>query len=955
MDEAEDQPMLRITMIDVTELKQAEYKTAHSEAYLNAIIENEPECIKIVDAKGYLKKMNPAGLKMLEADTLEQATSIPLLNFIAPEYHAAFKDMHKRVIAGESMQLEFEVIGLKGGRRWLETHAVPMIDGNKKTLLGVTREITARKQAEMSIKNLLAEKSAILDNKMVGMVIARDRKFVWANLAYEIMFGYNKEELVGMPTRQVYLNEEDYQSIGLAYTNIEQQGIVRSQHPFVRKNGQQIWLDLSGTMLNKEKGESLWVFVDVTTRKHAELAAAETHNLLETVINAAPMRIFWKDNDLRYMGCNPAFAKDAGKDSPEDLIGKDDYEMPWATQAELYRADDLAVINTGVARLSYDEPQLTPSGDTIWLRTSKVPLKNKNNESLGLLGFYEDITERKLADIELRIAATAFESQEGIMIAGADHNILRVNSAFTKITGYSADEVMGKNPRLLSSGLHSADFYDAIWNSIHENGTWQGEIWNKRKNGEIYLEHLTIATVNSNDGELINYVATLSDITEGKLAAAEIEQLAFYDSLTGLPNRRLMVDRLSHALSTSTRSGNRGAVLFLDLDHFKSLNDTLGHDIGDLLLKQVGTRLKQCVREGDTVSRLGGDEYVVILEELSDQAIEAARQTEVVGNNILAALNKPYQLATYDHHSTASMGIAIFSGHKQSEEDLLKHADIAMYQAKKAGRNMLKFFDPKMQEVIQARVSLENDLRSALENQEYQLYYQVQVDFLQQPIGVEALIRWQHPERGLISPFAFIPVLEETGLILPVGQWVLQTACAQIKTWQNNSHTRHLTISVNVSAKQFRQADFVRSVKAALAFYDISPKLLKLELTESLLLENIEDTIFKMNELKELGIMFSLDDFGTGYSSLQYLKRLPLFQLKIDQSFVRDIAVNNNDQAIIRTIIAMAHMLDLNVIAEGVETLEQQQMLLSNGCTHYQGYLFGKPMPIDQFESALHI
>jgi diguanylate cyclase (GGDEF)-like protein len=414
-----------------------------------------------------------------------------------------------------------------------------------------------------------------------------------------------------------------------------------------------------------------------------------------------------------------------------------------------------------------------------------------------------------------------------------------------------------------------------------------------------------------------------------------------------------MVDRLSHALSTSARSGNRGAVLFLDLDHFKSLNDTLGHDVGDLLLKQVGKRLKECVREGDTVARLGGDEYVVILEELSDQAIEAARQTEVVGNNILAALNKPYQLATYDYHSTASMGIAIFSDHKQSEENLLKHADIAMYQAKKAGRNMLKFFDPKMQEVIQVRVSLENDLRSALENQEFQLYYQVQVDFLQQPVGVEALIRWQHPERGLISPFAFIPVLEETGLILPVGQWVLQTACAQIKTWQNNEHTRHLTISVNVSAKQFRQADFSKSVKAALALYDISPKLLKLELTESLLLENIEDIIVTMNELKELGIMFSLDDFGTGYSSLQYLKRLPLFQLKIDQSFVRDIAVDNNDQAIIRTIIAMAHMLDLNVIAEGVETLEQQQMLLSNGCTHYQGYLFGKPMPIDQFESAL--
>jgi len=372
-----------------------------------------------------------------------------------------------------------------------------------------------------------------------------------------------------------------------------------------------------------------------------------------------------------------------------------------------------------------------------------------------------------------------------------------------------------------------------------------------------------------------------------------------------------------------------------------------------LLLKQVGARLKDCVREGDTVARLGGDEYVVILEELSNQEIEAARQTEVVGNNILAALNKPYQLATYNYHCTASMGVAIFHDHKQSEEELLKHADIAMYQAKKAGRNILRFFDPMMQVVIQERVSLENDLRSALVNQEFQLYYQVQVDFLQQPIGVEALIRWQHPERGLTSPFAFIPVLEETGLILSVGQWVLETACAQIKAWQQNEHTRQLTISVNVSAKQFRQADFIDRVKAVLALYEISPKLLKLELTESILLENIEETIITMNALKELGIMFSLDDFGTGYSSLQYLKRLPLYQLKIDQSFVHDIAVDSNDQAIIRTIIAMAHMLDLNVIAEGVETLEQQQILLSHGCTHYQGYLFGKPMPIEQFEISL--
>ncbi|MDP3308815.1 bifunctional diguanylate cyclase/phosphodiesterase [Methylotenera sp.] len=572
---------------------------------------------------------------------------------------------------------------------------------------------------------------------------------------------------------------------------------------------------------------------------------------------------------------------------------------------------------------------------------------------MGLLGIYEDITERKIAEIELRIAATAFESQEGIMIADMNRDILRVNRAFTKITGYSAEEVIGKNPRILSSGLHTANFYEKLWDKISQDGSWQGEIWNKRKDGEIYLEYLTITTVQSEDGAVTNFVATLSDITQSRIAAAEIEKMAFYDSLTGLPNRRLLIDRLSHALAASSRSGNRGAVLFLDLDHFKSLNDTLGHDVGDLLLKQVGERLKSSVREGDTVSRLGGDEYVVMLEELSHLDTEAARQAEMIGNNILAALNEPYQLAMHEHRSTASIGITLFGNHTYSEEDLLKHADIAMYQAKKAGRSTLRFFDPAMQQAIQARVSLENDLRKALEQQQFQLYYQVQVDFLHQAIGVEALIRWIHPERGLISPFEFMPVVEETSLILPIGQWVLETACAQIKAWEQNEQTRHLTVSVNVSAKQFRQADFVSNVKAAIAFHDINPALLKLELTETLLLENIEDTIATMNTLKEIGIMFSLDDFGTGYSSLQYLRRLPLYQLKIDQSFVRDIASDNSDQVIIRTIIAMAHMLNLNVIAEGVETLEQQQILLSNGCTHYQGYLFGKPLPIDEFEVAL--
>jgi diguanylate cyclase (GGDEF)-like protein/PAS domain S-box-containing protein len=562
---------------------------------------------------------------------------------------------------------------------------------------------------------------------------------------------------------------------------------------------------------------------------------------------------------------------------------------------------------------------------------------------------------RKQARADLRIAATVFESQEGMFVTDANSVILRVNRAFTNITGYPAEEVIGKNPHTLNSGRQDANFYAAMWESINKTGVWEGEIPNRRKNGEIYPEYLNITAVKDQNGTVTNYVATLSDITMSNEAADKIKNLAFYDPLTGLPNRRLLLDRLHQAFASSARSGREGALLFIDLDNFKDINDTLGHDIGDLLLQQTAQRLESCLREVDTVARLGGDEFVVMLEDLSEQPIEAATQTETVGDKILVTLNQPYQLATHTYHSTPSIGATLFNDHHQSEEELLKQADIAMYQAKKAGRNTLRFFNPKMQDIINVRIALESELRNALENQQFHLYYQIQVDSSHRPLGAEALIRWLHPERGLVSPAQFIPLAEETGLILPIGQWVLETACTQLKAWQQDALTRDLILAVNVSAKQFRQADFVAQVQAAMQRHAINPIRLKLELTESMLLENIEDTITTMDALKEIGVQFSLDDFGTGYSSLQYLKRLPLNQIKIDQSFVRNLATDSGDKAVVRAIIAMAQSLNLDVIAEGVETEEQRQLLLVKGCTHYQGYLISKPVPIEQFEALLKI
>lgn len=554
---------------------------------------------------------------------------------------------------------------------------------------------------------------------------------------------------------------------------------------------------------------------------------------------------------------------------------------------------------------------------------------------------------------DLLIAATAFESQESLMITDSDGVILRVNQAFTESTGYTPEEAVGKTPRLLKSGRHDAEFYRKLWETLLRTGKWQGEIWDRRKNGEIYPKFLTITAVKGNNGLITHYVGSHIDITERKMAEEKIQHLAFYDPLTGLPNRRLLFDRLQQALASSARVGREGALLFIDLDNFKNLNDTLGHLIGDMLLLQVAQRLSSCVREGDTVARLGGDEFVVMLVDLSGQPIEAAAQTEAIGEKILTSLCKPYQLEIHEHLSTASIGAILFNDHQSSVDELMKQADIAMYQAKKAGRNALRFFDPQMQVSITARVKLEDELHKALERQEFQLYYQTQVDSSLRSFGAEALIRWIHPERGLVPPLEFISLAEETGLILPIGQWVLETACAQINEWQQNALTRDLVLSVNVSVKQFRQVNFVAQVQAAVQHHAINPKLLKLELTESLLLENIEDTIAVMNALNEIGVRFSMDDFGTGYSSLQYLRQLPLDELKIPITFIQDIATNINDESIVRTIIAMARSMDMDIIAEGIETEQQRQLLLKIGCARHQGFLFSQPVPLKQFEELL--
>jgi diguanylate cyclase (GGDEF)-like protein/PAS domain S-box-containing protein len=613
------------------------------------------------------------------------------------------------------------------------------------------------------------------------------------------------------------------------------------------------------------------------------------------------------------------------------------------------------------------------NGDWVWYANyGKVVDRAGCERGQRFIGVTFNINERKQKEDILALR----EQESRTLIENSPDTVARydgggrrifVNHAFGALAHGGAASLLGKTPAEAPGGAMFENYERAIREVFAGGKNAQFELRWHGPDGAQICSHIRLTAERDAAGKITSVLGIGRDITEliesrNKLRLANeqlesmnslLQSMATSDPLTQLPNRRLLMSRLKQALAGSQRSGHSGALLLIDLDNFKDLNDSLGHDIGDLLLQQVARRLEACVREGDTVARLGGDEFVVMLQDLNKNALEAAEQTELVGNKILTSLNHPYRLVAHEHRNTPSIGATLFCGNGQSIDSLMKQADIAMYQSKKAGRNTLHFFDPKMQEAINARAALERELHAAIDRREFELHYQLQVDSAGRPIGAEALLRWPHPEHGMVPPGDFIPLAEETGLIMPIGQWVLEMACAQLKAWEYDAATRDLALSVNVSAREFRQTGFVTQVLATVHRHAIDPTRLKLELTESLLLEDIEDTIDTMNALNDVGVQISLDDFGTGFSSLQYLKRLPLDQLKIDQSFVRDIAADSSDRAIVRTIIAMAHSLNLDVIAEGVETEDQRQFLQESGCTHYQGYLFGRPQPIEKFEASL--
>jgi diguanylate cyclase (GGDEF)-like protein/PAS domain S-box-containing protein len=1015
-DDTDTASMLHITLLDLSQIKQLQHARHQDEIRLQAMFDAMPDLMFVVELDGTVLSYHAPRLHLLAApasDFIGKQLSEFMPAAASVICMAALQQANTQDYStGKQYELD-----LPQGRMCFELSVARKKTLSKQMprFVVLARDVTERKQADVKIKRL-TELYAVLSQCNQAIVRCRSAEDLFAKICHDVVsFGGMKMAWIGLvdeTSQQVrvaaaYGDEHDYLN--------EIEINVDADSPFgrgptgvaIRENKVVIVEDYQRDPLTlpwrKKARQAGWMAAAALPiqRNGVAIGSLCLYSCNENTFDEDIRKLLVEmTEDISF--ALDSFAREAARQQAEEALVASEYRWKFAIEGSgdgvwdwdivtdkkvfskrwkeilgyaetdplptgiawdnrfhpddtLYVAATMQAYLDGVTSEYYIECRMKcKEGGYKWIMSRGMAVsRDANDRPLRMIGTASDITERKTVENDLRIAAAAFESQEAMLVTDASNIILRTNYAFTKMSGYAVDEVIGKTPSLFNSGRHNAEFFAAMWGRIHSTGSWHGEIWNKRKNGVVYPSHITITAVKNDSGSVTNYVSNSIDITLSKAAAEEIQTLAFFDPLTKLPNRRLFVDRLNQALVASVRSHRDGALLFLDMDNFKTLNDTLGHDIGDLLLQQVAERLLGCVRETDTIARIGGDEYVVMLEDLSEHAIEAAAQAEVIGEKILNALNQPYQLAIHEFQSSVSIGVALFSNHNQSQEELLKHADIAMYQAKKAGRNALRFFDPQMQEAINVRVDLERELRKALDKQQFELYYQVQVNSRAQATGAEALIRWRHPQHGLVSPFDFIPLAEETGLILPLGLWVLDTACAQLKRWEQSILSRDLTLSINISARQFHQLDFVAQVTCALQRHKINPMLLKLELTESMLLENVDDTIAIMNTLKEIGIRFSLDDFGTGYSSLQYLKQLPLYQLKIDRSFVRDIAVDNSDQAIVRTVIAMARTLNLDVIAEGVETEEQRKLLLSNDCEHYQGYLFGRPVPIMQFDAEL--
>lgn len=866
---------------------------------------------------------------------------------------------------------EYRVL-INGKTIWVEDRGEIQYaaDGQPWRAVGTAQDITERKQAALALQQESEKNLALLRNASDGIhILNQDAVIIEASDSFCAMLGYTRQEIIGMQVSDwdVNFSREEAKAVVAAQfvSPVRQQFETRHR----RKDGSIIDVEVSGFPLELAGQRVLFNSSrDITARKQAEQAlqsseqrARDLSNLLRLVSDNVPDMIWAKDLHKRFLFTNKAMCEQllhaADTDEP---LGKDDLffatreramqpeNREWHTFGELCQDSDTLTLQAG-GPAQFDEFG-NVRGKFLFLDVHKAPLVNSQGEVIGVVGSARDVTLQKAAEEKLRLAALVLEnSSEAMLVTDADNRIQEINPAFTKLTGYTLEEVRGKNPSVLNSGHHPAAFYQTMWQELQSSGHWQGEIRNRRKDGEIYIEWLTINTIRDEHGAVQRYVALFSDITSRKKSEEQIWRHANFDPLTQLPNRRMFYERLGHDLKKALRSGERLALLFLDLDRFKEINDTLGHDTGDALLVAAARRLSNCVRDSDTVARLGGDEFILILNDLG-----TPNSVERVADNILTSLSQPFVLGNEVAYVSASIGITFYPDDASTVEGLLKNADQAMYVAKNAGRNRYAYFTNTMQQLALHRLQLLKDLRQAVLAQQFVLEYQPIVDLLTGRVGkAEVLLRWQHPQRGRIPPAEFVPLAEESGLIHGIGEWLFAESvqCLRQLTAQFDPDFQ---LSINQSPLQIQAGGGQRAWGGLLQAAGLSGHNLVFEITEGLLLDTSPPVVAELMAYRDAGIQVAIDDFGTGYSSLAYLKKMHIDYVKIDQSFVRNLVEDASNQALTEAIIVMAHKLELKVIAEGVETAEQAALLRQLGCDYAQGYWYAKPLPRLDFEAFLH-
>lgn len=923
------------------------------------------EAVIATDFQGNITSMNPqaehlTGWSFADAKARQLAE---VLNVINAHSGQPVEDLVEQVKQKKSIVVladDAMLINSRGDRYQIYENGAPIYD-DAANIIGVVlvfRDITQSHQLSLRLNESSQRLQRVIDTSMDAVVVIDEQGMVeeW-NPAAEKIFGWMRDEIGTQPIHELIIPEE--------FRALHLQGIERlinnNQTSFhakrieslaLHKDGHIFPIEMAMTSIRTEKGWMLNAFIrDLTEHKNHQRVIEKNNALLRETQRAAKLGYWELDFNNDQLEWSEEIFQIFGLDA---VTSKPSYELFINTVHPDDRENvDLAFTESVKNKTPYNIiHRIIANGEIKSVHEQCETSYDEQGNPVRSLGLVQDITERINNLEELRLAATMFNTHAGILITETDGTIIRVNPAFEKMTGYSSAELVGMNPNMLHSGVQDQNFYTKMWQEIVEYGMWQGELWNRHKNGTLYAEWLTLTAVKNDTGAVTHYVGTTQDVTTRKQAELKIEYRAYHDDLTDLANRRLLHDRLHQNIATCQRDNTFGAVLLLDLDRFKDLNDSLGHSAGDNILCMVATRLKSLMREEDTIARMGGDEFVVVLPSVDSDQSAAGLKVQAIAEKIRLSLSQPYQLNNGELcYINASIGITLFPDNADSIDDILKHADAALYRAKAQGRNTVCFYHPSMQIEVDAKLAMCNGLRQAIKNNEFLLHYQPQVNDRGEVLGAEALIRWQHPEQGMVPPDKFISVAEDTGLILEIGEWVLREAARQVAEWHANGICNQdmLRLAINVSARQFHQPDFVEQVLNIFQQAGVSTHCIELEVTESLLMENIEEVVEKMQALREHDIRISIDDFGTGYSCLSYLKQLPIDLLKIDQSFVRDIAHDTDDAMVVETIIAMSRHLGLNVIAEGVETQQQLDFLMAKGCKVFQGYFFSRPLNAQDF------